>query len=62
MATVLDRILADKQIEVEHCRAQVPLDHLKRQAAGLARCRNFFQAVTKPNPRGINVIAEVKQA
>jgi len=62
LATVLDRILADKQIEVENCRAQVPLDHLKRQAAGLARCRNFFKAVTKPNPRGINVIAEVKQA
>jgi len=28
----------------------------------MPRCRNFYQAVTKPNPRGINVIAEVKKA
>jgi indole-3-glycerol phosphate synthase len=28
----------------------------------MPRCRNFYQAVTKFNPRGINVIAEVKKA
>jgi len=28
----------------------------------MPRCRNFYKAVTKPNSRGINVIAEVKKA
>lgn len=28
----------------------------------MPRCRNFYKAVTKPNPRGLNVIAEVKKA
>ena len=28
----------------------------------MPRCRNFYKAVTKPNPRGVNVIAEVKKA
>ena len=28
----------------------------------MPKCRNFYSAVTKPNPRGINVIAEVKKA
>ena len=64
MANVLDKILADKRIEVEDRKVQVPLEDLKEQIAGLSRCRNFFKAVTKPtpNPRGINVIAEVKRA
>ncbi len=28
----------------------------------MGKCRNFYKAVTKPNSRGINVIAEVKKA
>jgi len=28
----------------------------------MRKCRNFYKAVTKPNRRGINVIAEVKKA
>jgi indole-3-glycerol phosphate synthase len=28
----------------------------------LPKCRNFYKAVTKPNRRGVNVIAEVKKA
>jgi indole-3-glycerol phosphate synthase len=28
----------------------------------LPRCRNFYKAITKPNRRGVNVIAEVKKA
>ena len=28
----------------------------------MPKCRNFYQAITKPNRRGINVIAEVKKA
>jgi indole-3-glycerol phosphate synthase len=62
VATVLDKILADKRVEVEQRKDQVPLDQLKAQVAGLPRCRNFYKAVTRPHPRGINVIAEVKRA
>jgi len=28
----------------------------------MPKCRNFYKAVTKPNSRGLNVIAEVKKA
>ena len=62
MANVLDRIIADKRAEVHSRRAQTSLDRLKEQIRGLPKCRNFYKAVTKPNPRGINVIAEVKKA
>ena len=62
MGNILDRILADKRAEVEQHRALVPLEQMRARAAGLPRCRNFFTAVTRANPRGINVIAEVKRA
>ncbi|MEK7995710.1 MAG: indole-3-glycerol phosphate synthase TrpC, partial [Planctomycetota bacterium] len=58
----MDRIIADKRAEVHSRRSQTSLDRLKEQIRGLPRCRNFYKAVTKPNPRGINVIAEVKKA
>ena len=59
---ILDKIIADKRLEVERNKAQIPLDKMKERTAGLAKCRNFFKAVTKPNPRGLNVIAEIKKA
>ena len=62
MGNVLDKILADKRVEVAQRKVQVPLEDLKEQIAGRTRCRNFYKAVSKPNPRGINVIAEVKRA
>ena len=62
MANILDKIIADKRIEVESRRSETSLDQLKEQVRGLPRCRNFYKAVTKPNSRGINVIAEVKKA
>jgi len=43
-------------------RSQTSLDELKEKVRSLPRCRNFYKAVTKPNPRGLNVIAEVKKA
>ncbi len=42
--------------------SQTSLDQLEEQVSGLPKCRNFYKAVTAPNPRGINVIAEVKKA
>jgi indole-3-glycerol phosphate synthase len=35
---------------------------LKDEVRDLPRCRNFYTAVTRPNARGLNVIAEVKKA
>ena len=62
MANILDKIIADKRDEVHLRRAQVSLEQLKEQVVGKAKCRNFYKAVTKPNRRGLNVIAEVKKA
>jgi len=62
LGNVLDRIIADKRAEVQSRRSQTSIERLKEQIRGLPRCRNFYKAVTKPNPRGINVIAEVKKA
>jgi len=62
LANVLDKIIADKRDEIRQRRAEVSLEQLKERVAGLAKCRNFYQAVTKPNRRGLNVIAEVKKA
>lgn len=62
MPTILDKIIADKRDEVRARQAEVSLDTLKEQVAGRPRCRNFYKAVTQPNRRGLNVIAEVKKA
>ena len=62
MSNILDKIVADKRIELEQQKRLVPLDQLKEKSEDLPKCRNFIQAVTKDNKRGINVIAEVKKA
>ena len=62
MANILDKIIADKKIEVSARQVQMSLDRLKEQIHGMPRCRNFYKAVTRPNTRGINIIAEVKKA
>ena len=59
---MLDKIIADKRLEVEERRSKRSLEQLKEYVSGLPKCRNFYKAVTKRNPRGINVIAEVKKA
>ncbi|MCJ7693566.1 MAG: hypothetical protein MUO22_09145, partial [Sedimentisphaerales bacterium] len=62
MANILEKIVADKRVEVEERRGQRSLDELKEQVSSLGKCRNFYKAVTKKNSRGLNVIAEVKKA
>jgi indole-3-glycerol phosphate synthase len=62
LANILDKIIADKRDEVQQRRTQVSVDQLKAQVVGKPKCRNFYKAVTKPNRRGLNVIAEVKKA
>ena len=62
MGNILDQIIADKRGEVRQRRSEVSLEQLKERVAGLPKCRNFYKAVTKPNGRGLNVIAEIKKA
>jgi indole-3-glycerol phosphate synthase len=62
LANLLDRIIADKRVEVERRRRRKSLEQLKQEIASKDRCRNFYKAVTKRNSRGVNVIAEVKKA
>jgi indole-3-glycerol phosphate synthase len=62
VANILDDIIAEKREEVQQRQARVSLEQLRERIAGKPRCRNFYQAVTKPNARGVNVIAEVKKA
>lgn len=62
MANILDKIIADKRQEVRSRQSRTSLDELKQQIRSMPRCRNFYRAVTRPNRRGINVIAEVKKA
>ncbi len=62
MANILDKIIADKRIEVERQKTQVPLKELRKEMGDMPKCRNFYKAVTKRNARFINVIAEVKKA
>jgi len=60
--SILDQILADKRIEVQKGKQRLSVEQLGQQVRSLPRCRNFYRAVTKPNSRGLNVIAEVKKA
>ena len=62
MANILDHIITDKRHEVRQRKEQQPLELLKDKVRGLKKCRNFYKAVTKKNPRRINVVAEVKKA
>jgi len=62
LANILDKIIADKRIELERRQRRTGLDELKREVRSMPKCRNFYKAVTKPNTRGLNVIAEVKKA
>jgi indole-3-glycerol phosphate synthase len=62
LANILDKIIADKRAEVANRKSQKGIEQLKEEVRSKSRCRNFYKAVTKPNSRGINVIAEVKKA
>lgn len=62
MANILDKIIADKKDEVAVRKSKRAIGELRAACAGMPKCRNFYKAVTKPNGRGLNVIAEVKKA
>lgn len=62
MASILQEILDYKRKEIAQQKKLIAVELLKEQIKDLPKCRNFHKAVTKPNKRGINVIAEVKKA
>jgi len=62
MTNFLDKILAVKKNEIAAAQKSAPLDVLKQKIQNLPKCRNFYQAISKSHPRGINVIAEIKRA
>jgi indole-3-glycerol phosphate synthase len=62
LASILDEIIAHKRAEVAERKKSASIEQFEEQIASMPRCRNFYKAVTKPNVRGINVIAEVKKA
>jgi indole-3-glycerol phosphate synthase len=62
LANILKEIIDHKRKEVEQQKAAVSVEQLKEQIKALPKCRNFHRAVAKSNPRGINVIAEIKKA
>jgi indole-3-glycerol phosphate synthase len=62
LANILDKIIADKRLEVRCRKEKTSIEQLKEQVRPLSKCRNFYKAITKSNRRGINVIAEVKKA
>lgn len=59
---ILKKILDHKKLELQQRRQTKPQEQLIQRITELPRPRNFFQAVTKKSPRGINLIAEVKRA
>jgi len=62
LANILEQIIIDKKAEVEQRKSKVSIEQLEEQISTMPKCRNFYKAVTKPNSRCINVIAEVKKA
>lgn len=62
MPNILEKIIADKRAEVMHRQSETTVEQFSEQIRSMRKCRNFYKAVTKPNARGINVIAEVKKA
>ena len=62
MANILEQIINDKRAQITLGRSQRSLEQLKDAVGSMPKCRNFYKAVTRPNNRGLNVIAEVKKA
>lgn len=62
MTDVLRHILDVKRGEVDAARRATPIEKVKDAALAAPRPRNFYKAVTSPNPaRQINLIAEIKR-
>ncbi len=58
----LEQIIASKKQELRHRKVDAPVEKLKEAISTMPRPRNFFQAVTNPGKKPINLIAEIKKA
>ncbi len=58
--TILEKIVAAKQVEIEQAKKALPEERLRGQLAAAPAPREFFKALAKPGP--IRLIAEVKKA
>ena len=62
MAGLLQSIVERKHAEVREARGRRPDGLLREITAGLSTCRPFREALVRPGPAGVNVIAEFKRA
>ena len=62
MANILDDILKTKRKEIAALRTSFDLDGQRAAAIDAPACKNFFQAVSGPSKRAVNLIAEIKKA
>ena len=62
LMSILDQIIDTKRGEIAQAKSRTPVEALKAKIAGMDRPRNFFQAVTTPGKKPLNLIAEVKKA
>jgi indole-3-glycerol phosphate synthase len=61
--TILDRIVADKKVEVAQACRKMSEDELRRHIADTPwQGRGFEVRLLNPGPGGVNIIAEVKRA
>jgi len=60
-SNILEEILREKRRQVEQAKSVVPLEELKRRVKDTPRPRNFYAAILARPPRGIHIIAEIKQ-
>ncbi len=62
MANILDDILKTKRKEVAHLRTSTNTADARARATDAPPPKDFFQAVTMPPRRAVNLIAEIKKA
>ncbi len=62
MAGLLQAIVERKRAEVEQSRSRRPERLLREISTDLPPCRPFREALIRPGPAGVNVIAEFKRA
>jgi indole-3-glycerol phosphate synthase len=60
LPTILDRIVADKRLEIQRAKAARPEAELRSQLASAPAVRDFFAALAVPG--AVRLIAEVKRA
>ena len=62
MNDILSPILQTKKKELAQAKSTLPITELRSRVKDCPPCRDFFAALTKSHPRGLNVIAEIKRA